>query len=110
MQMSSRLLRYRGDTDDEVITLITRTGKIKSIVNLDSVNTATLAYNNGTLVKIAGVKDSDPSTGRVTFSFDESQVDTVGEFDYDVQVVYTNGKKRTFVKSVIEFEQDVNTD
>ena len=110
MQMSNRLLRYRGDTDDESMVLITRKGKVKSVVNLDTVATATLTYNNGTLNKIAGNKDLDVTTGRIIFEFNDAQVAVVGEFDYDVQVVYTNGKKRTFVKSVIEFEQDVNTD
>lgn len=100
-----KITRYRGDTYDEVLQLI----EGRTPVNLTRVASIQFTFDkNGSQVMIAGVKDLDDTTGRFMIPFTESQVDTIGLFDYDIQVVDANGKKITYVRDQIEFEDDLN--
>ena len=100
-----KIQRYRGDTYSESFNL-SQNGQL---INLDDATSIELAIGFFTGVSIiAGVKDSDPMTGRVTFPFTSQNAAEVGAFPYDLQVNWVNGEKTTFVKNDIEFIDDIN--
>lgn len=106
---------YRGDTYPVAITL-----KVHNVpVDFTGYTSVTFCVNSeidpedatNELFKSVGVFDTDRTTGKITFSFTETQADNVGIFYFDIQGVDTTGKIRTFIKgNTIEFTQDINKD
>lgn len=100
------ITRFRGDTYPLDITL----KKNGTPVDLDDVTSVEFAFNKlGTVVVKAGTKDASPLTGKVTFTFTDADVDTVGIYNYDVQVVWVDTTKTTFIRSQLNLLADVNT-
>lgn len=100
-----KLTRFRGDTQAESFVL----NQDGTPIDLASVTRVEFAFvrKDGVRV-IEAVKDVDPLTGLVIVNFTDADVDTAGEFAYDIQVYWTDSTKTTFVKAIIEFTQDIN--
>lgn len=99
------ITRYRGDTQDLEITLT----KNKLAVDLTDVSKVEFGINkSGTVLIIECVKNADPLTGIVYTPFIQSDLDTVGMFNFDVQVSFTNGTRTTFIIDKIKILDDIN--
>lgn len=100
-----KITRFRGDTYPEVLIL----NEDASPINLDSINAVQLAVRKPSgVILVAGTKDIDPTSGRVSFPFVGDLISDVGIFFYDVQAVGIDARKITFIKDRISFKDDVN--
>lgn len=101
-----QIIRTRGDTDPTIAVL----GVNGSPVDLSTISTVQLAYlrTPTETIIIDGVKNPDDSTGMVAFNFNEDAASIAGNFNFDIQVVYTDGIKQTFIQGEITFKDDVN--
>ena len=99
------ITRYRGDTHKQAINLKAD----GALVDLATVSTVEFAYSRcEDTVTIVCEKDPDSTSGRVFVVFLDEQVDIVGAFPYDIQVVWLDGTKTTFSRSTIRFRDDIN--
>lgn len=94
--------RFRGDTYPIVFNLEDK----GVIVDLQgAVVKMTIAFKDpGPLTIIGTIMDA--SGGKVRFDFTEEQVDQIGKFFYDIQVI-DGGHTTTYVKDIMEFKRDV---
>lgn len=105
----------RGDTYPFSITIKTTDGP----VDLTGFSNIAICFNtekkpvdtSKEIFKSTGVVDADPTTGKVTFTFDTEQADNMGTFYYDIQGIDASGHRRTFINgNKAVFEQDINKD
>jgi hypothetical protein len=96
--------RFRGDTHPMVWEL-----KINdSPADLREVSLSEFSYNlDGNIITIEGVI-SDATNGLVKFLISDTDFDTPGKFEFDIQLTYNDGTKRTFIKDIIVIEDDIN--
>ena len=100
-----QLQRFRGDTQGQAL-ILRRNG---ANVDLDELARVEFTFLRSEVpIILTCVRDPDPTTGRVTIPFTEDSVSTAGFFPYDVQAVYTDGTKLTFIQSVLELMPDIN--
>lgn len=97
----SKITRYKGDTYS-----------IEAIISKDTVplnftlgnNTAILSFSKGTLLtSIAGVNGS--ANGEISFPFPADV--KAGVYKYDIQVTSNTGEIRTYVKDILEINEDI---
>ena len=103
--------RFRGDTKDLVLFLTDKDDEIFDITGA----TATFSVSEDKDPSTANYKFQSSATidiaaGSLTFEFTDIQVDLVGNFFYDVQLLDVAGKKSTILKGKIKFEQDITKD
>ena len=101
------MLRFRGDTNPFTweLSIAKRDGTTEYLENAASVEFT--YFKRGVEVKIVGTI-TDANAGLAKFSVLETDFDTVLKADFDIQVVFNDGTKRTFVKDKLEVEDDVN--
>lgn len=93
--------RLRGDTYPETMTIMDG-GEIVDVSG------ATVEMTIGfTTPKKLTATIIDGVTGKVSFPFTDTDTNTLGNFDYDVQVTYPSGEKATHVKANFEIIDDV---
>ena len=98
--------RFRGDTYPIKITLKSN----GDFVNLDDIDETVLSIAKSSgVVSTTCTKDSDPTSGVVYADMNSTIVDDKGSFPFDVQVVWLDGTKTTFLKDTIVFKGDINT-
>ena len=101
--------RARGDTQTHEFTLSQTRDMVKTLLDLDLTNKVEFAFNkNGTVIIKLCTKDADPLSGKCYVEFTDDDVDTAGNFPYDIQVTWLNNKKTTFEISLLTLNKDVN--
>ncbi len=104
-----RINRVRGDTQAQELILSTTVNGVKSLLDLDSVSKIEFSFNKSGIVIIKQcVKNVDPLTGKCYFLFTETDVDTVGGYQYDIQVTWLDLTKTTFIVDLFTLTDDVN--
>lgn len=103
--------RYRGDTAADQFSVFNKSaGDVASLAGCTFTLTVGSVMNptddTTMLYQLTGVVDTEKGT--VYFEPSDDQVNRVGVFYYDIQMVDSNGKKRTLVKDVYEFIQDIS--
>ncbi len=98
------MTRYRGDTQ-----IMSWTLKINgTATDLTTATTVTYTYfKKEDEINIVGTV-TDASHGIVEFSVLDTDFDLVGTFTFDIQVVYDDGTKRTFIKDDLIIVDDIN--
>ena len=100
--------RYRGDTKDLVLKL-TQDKQVFDLTDFSAVLGVNVEENptedNCAFKSIAVV---DPVPGTLAFSFAVEDVDRVGDFYYDVQLIDGAGKTSTIRKGKMVFVQDIS--
>lgn len=103
--------RIRGDTYADSFTINNDTeGEIANISGytfLMTLSTMRNPIDNTTEVYQLSGDITDAVNGVVEFAPDANQADQVGLFYYDIQMVDTSGVKRTLVKDVYVYEEDI---
>ena len=103
--MATALTRVRGDTKTQKTTLYSSP---KVAMDLTDAATIEFSFNkNNTVVTLPCVIDADKTSGIITFTFTALQVDTVGRFDADIQIVWVNGQNSTGLTTLV-LKDDVN--
>lgn len=99
--------RFRGDTIP-MTWAFTLNGKPHDLTNVTSM---TFAYRekSGGVVKISGVA-TDALAGIAKFDIGSNVFAVAGVFEFDIQLVYSDGTKRTYIKDRITIEDDINKD
>lgn len=112
---SDIIVRFTGDDYPHPLLLSVRKAgeTIKTPIDLDLITSVQWAYkkDESTTIVYTCTKDDDNTSGIIYIPFDASgsDIDTEGEFDYDVQVVWAaNGKKQTIKKSKFFLNDDIN--
>ena len=99
------ITRYRGDTHPQKITLSMR----GSVVDLSTVSKVEMGIKKGQeVLVITCEQDADDSSGIVYANFNNDELDTVGQFSFDVQVTWLDNTKTTFVVDKFKIVDDVN--
>ena len=99
------MTRFRGDTQSMTWNL-TINGTEADLTTATSVE---YAYNKDTASQVVIVGTiTDASKGQVKFDVLDTDFDTKGSFTFDIQVVYNDDTKRTFIKDDLEIIDDVN--
>lgn len=106
-----QITRKRGDTYPDEFTVINPvTGAPANITGCAFKLTVNTARNpqdaTGQLYQVEGEITSGQN-GVVQFSPTDEQVDRVGYFYFDIEMVDTFGKKHTLVKDRYIYEQDI---
>ena len=101
------MLRFRGDTRPFTwklsIALIDGTTEY-----LENAATVEFTYfKKDVEVKLVG-DIINAAEGLVKFTVVEATFDTVLKADFDIQVVFSDGTKQTYVKDRLEIQKDVN--
>lgn len=99
------LTRYRGDTQSMTWDLTINNVAV-DITDAQSIQFTYL--KNGLIVTIDGDIIGLGTDGRVKFIPTLTTFDTVLKTTFDIQVVFSDGTKRTFIKDNIEILDDVN--
>jgi hypothetical protein len=99
------ITRYRGDTQRLKVHLQLNSKSV-DLTLVTKVEFA-LAKSSNILV-IEGIPDGDTTSGIVYVPFNETDLDEVGTFPFDVQVTWTDTTKTTFMKDKIKLIDDVN--
>lgn len=107
--MSEQINRIRGDTYAD--RFLVEAEGVQADISGCSFKLTLNAQRNPTdtseeLYQLTGVVTT-PTSGVVEFAPSASQADQVGLFYYDVQMVDSNGIKRTLVKDVYVYEEDI---
>lgn len=98
--------RYRGDTHRQVLVL----SKNGELLDLDLTSKIEFSYvKKGVLKTILCLHDINPLTGRVEIPFELVDVETAGNFKYDLQVTWLDNTVTTFDKSLLSIKKDINT-
>lgn len=109
MNSSEQINRIRGDTYADRF-LVEAEGTVADLSGCSfkmTLNTQRNPVDDTTEVyQLVGIVSS-PATGVVEFAPDASQADQVGLFYYDIQMVDGNNIKRTLVKDVYMYEEDI---
>lgn len=101
----AKLARFRGDTY-AMEWFLKIDGVAADLTNVDS---STFYYDkNGTPISISGTVTGAPTDGQINFTPGPTDFDTAGTFPFDIQVLYLDGSKRTFIKDTIEIVDDLN--
>ena len=101
-QIDYSIRRFRGDTYPIVFFLVDK----GVIVDLQgAVVTMTIAFKAPGPLTIVGTIMDDVG-GKVRFDFSQDEVDQIGKFFYDIQVI-DGGHITTYVKDIIDFVRDV---
>lgn len=105
------IVRKRGDTYSDVYTLKSKSTKsainitgYSFILTLDPHQNPIDASNN--VYQIVGII-TDVINGIVSFSPTDAQVNLIGEYFYDVQMIDGASKKRTIDSGTYIFTQDI---
>ena len=99
------MTRFRGDTQSMTWEL-TINGTDADLTTATSVQ---FAYNKDTASQvIITATITDASKGQVRFDVLDTDFDTKGDYTFDIQVVYDDDTKRTFIKDSLEIIDDVN--
>ena len=103
---------YRGDGYPITLKLTDKiTGAAIDLTGCSLIMTvSTLEYppdNSTKLFDVDGVLDTDPTTGRVSFTPNPSDVAVPGSYFYDIQLTNPSGHVRTVAKSTFAVFQDI---
>jgi len=103
---------YRGDGYPITLTLTDKTtGAAIDLTGCSlvmTVDTLESPPDSSTkLFDVNGVLDADPTTGRVSFTPNPSDVAIPGSYFYDIQLTNANGHVRTVVKSTFAVSQGI---
>ena len=106
----SDIKRYRGDTVPLGITVtqnnlaydLTGCTLKLSISELENPTT-----EEEIIQQTVGVLDTDPTTGKAYFPFEDTDFDFLGSYFYDIELADSNGKKRTIIKRKVKITQDI---
>ena len=99
------VIRFRGDTHPLQITL----KKDGTLLDLSTISSAELAIRKKDGVSIIiCTKDADDLTGKVYADMNSSIVDDSGTFPFDVQILWLDTTKTTFIRDEIIFKDDIN--
>ena len=101
------MLRTRGDTQPFTWEL-TINGAAVDLTGATSLQFAYTKVGSSETTILDGEAVAPLTEGKVKFTPDSETFDTTGTSKFDVQAVLADGFKRTFVKSTIEIEDDVN--
>lgn len=104
---------FRGDTYPLELTI--RNKATKAVIPLSgysfkmTVDTLENPPDDSTkLFEVTGVLDSEPTTGKVSFTPTvENTNQTIGTYYYDVQMTDPSGHIRTIVKDLFKIVQDI---
>lgn len=108
----SEITRYRGDTYPIYVTVqnenslpidITDWTLVMSLCDVSAPTVSDYIWQVTASV-------SEPENGAAFFDFSDKQMDLVGSFYYDIQIVDQANKKRTIKKGTLKFLQDINKD
>ena len=106
--MDDSITRFRGDTHALPVVCSTRTGAvdISGWGFTLSVSSSPEPTEASYVFQCTGSID-DATAGQAHFDFTEEQVNRVGEFYYDIQIIDAASKIRTIKKGTITFVQDI---
>ena len=106
---SEQINRIRGDTyaDRFLVEVEGTVGDITACVFKMTLNTQRNPTDDSEQVYQLNGVVANPTSGIVEFSPNDTQSDIVGLFYYDIQMVDGNGIKRTLVKDVYVYEEDI---
>lgn len=109
--MNKDITRRRGDTfPHRIVVTDSRTGEPVDITGFSfklTVDPAEFpADASANLFQVAGVI-SDPTGGIVEFSPSAADVNHVGDYYYDIEMVDTASKKRTIAHGAFKLVQDI---
>jgi len=102
--------RPRGDTKDFVLVL-SKNGTVYPLTGCSaklSVNSKKNPTTNDYLFQ--SVATVDVPNGTLTFPFSAGDVDHIGEYYYDVEIIDGLGKISTILKGKWTYEQDITKD
>lgn len=111
------IIRFRGDTYDQIFSLNTLSEEIFDLTDCTATLTVTEISKKGVLNELGeyeyvfqsiGSSVGEPVDGVLGFPIKESDVVLEGIYEYDVEIVDSDGKKKTPISGKWKLFSDVN--